>query len=184
MLTQYKMMYRDDNGMPFFSLFLAVIPQALNVFSATLCVKLGPCTSGTYRSTWSHVCLSATSATSSWRPPSSSWSTRSATPSPLEGSSKESKYSTSLPTTSQNPAPTLPQLLPPQAGHSPVLNRVYPGALVVDQAGFTTEFVPDMSKVLRAVLQGNLYVEPCTVEACSRQRSWMCLKHILVHNAN
>lgn len=109
----------NDNEM-YFSLSLPdLISQALNASSATLCVKLDPCTSGTYRSTWSRACLSATSATSSWRRPSSSWSTRSATPSPLEGSSKESKYSTCLPATSQNPQKPTPQPLPPSGRTHP-----------------------------------------------------------------
>ncbi|MEQ2228418.1 hypothetical protein ILYODFUR_008585, partial [Ilyodon furcidens] len=58
-----------------------------NVYSATLCARRAACMNGTSRSTSSRGCLSATFVTSSSRRPSSCWSTRSATPSPPEGSS-------------------------------------------------------------------------------------------------
>lgn len=66
--------------------------QDSSVSSAILCARRVACMNGTSRSTSSRECLSVTSATSSSRHLSSCWSTRSATPSPPEGSSKESKY--------------------------------------------------------------------------------------------
>lgn len=66
--------------------------QDSSVCSAILCARHAACTSGTSRSTSSRECSNVTCATSSSRRQSSYWSTRSATPSPPEGSSKESKY--------------------------------------------------------------------------------------------
>lgn len=93
-LDHIQNLIRLDLLRPFFTYFVLLFfsLQALSVFSATLCARRAACTNGTFRSTWSRGCLSATFATSSWRRPSSCWSTRSATPSPPEGSSKESKY--------------------------------------------------------------------------------------------
>lgn len=74
------------------SLLLCTSPQDSSVSSAILCARRVACTNGTSRSTSSLECLSVTSATSFSRRPSSCWSTKSATPSLPEGSSKESKY--------------------------------------------------------------------------------------------